>query len=163
MSYHNVTPDNLTIIIREPSISFLPDENSLNNVSSILIPVTLITFIIIGIAFATINFKTIINEKIDIPSLVNKIKNMYKEYAIQQILPTYNKHKAKESPFIGSVPTLQLPPCSRLDRSEKEQNMQFKVSIPYRRLNSSENLASNEEHRITITTFVHKTPTVLNS
>ncbi len=166
MSYHNITLEKANIASNNslnnyPSISYPSDTISLIDISSILIPIILISFIIIGIVAGAINWK-IINKNINILNLINKMKNIYKEYTTKQLLPTYHK-KAKESPFIGSQTTLQLPSHHRLNGVEKGQNMQFKVSIPYRRLYSSENLASNEEHRITITTSVQKLPTILNS
>lgn len=146
-SYHNMTVEELNITLGDPSII-----SDVESYTSIVIPIILIAFSIITIAIV-INFKT----------TINKIKNMYKEYTTMQFLPTYHRQKAKESPFISSQSTQQLPPHHRLNGAEKGQNMQFKVSIPYRRLHSSENLASNEEHRITITTVFQKTPTILNS
>jgi hypothetical protein len=66
----------------------------------------------------------------------------------------YHSVKAKQSPFIGAHITPQiLPNYHSLEGSE---NLQVKLSIPYRRFQSSDNLEGNDEHRITITTCVEK-------
>jgi hypothetical protein len=114
----------------------------------------LVVFILVGIVnYIQLN---VVKEKLQIPNLMKWVKNMYQEYTIKEVLPIYNK-KAKQSPFIGGQPCpLTLPACPRLDNTEKGQNLKFQFSIPYRRFQSSENLNTNEEHRITITTVVQK-------
>lgn len=85
---------------------------------------------------------------------VRKWQN-YKESKIQ--LPRYHIKKAKESPCITAQIPKVLPNCARLDGAEKGQNIMLRLSVPYRRIKSSESLESDDEHRITITTLVEKT------
>jgi len=154
----NMTTDELTISLGDPSVNYTPEISiiELKNYATYIIPCILIVILIVGI----INHIQIeiIKNKLHIPSLINWAKNMYGDYTAKEILPRYRK-KAKESPFIGSQPTpLVLPACSRLDNVEKGHNLNFQFSIPYRRFQSTDNLLANEEHRITITTVVQKSP-----
>lgn len=97
-------------------------------------------------------------QKMLIHTPINWIKNKYAEYTRKEVLPVYRPKKAKESPFVGSMPMPQiLPQCPRLEGAEKGQNLMFKLSVPYRRFPSSENLPADAEHRITITTTVEQT------
>jgi hypothetical protein len=99
-----------------------------------------------------------LKHKIHIPSSINWIRNKYVEMTKEHVLPVYRPKKAKESPFVSSMPMPQiLPQCPNLEGAEKGQNLMFKLSVPYRRFQSSENLPAETEHRITITTTVEQT------
>jgi hypothetical protein len=152
--HHNMTADELTLALGDPYSEINIIEYK--NYASFIIPFLLVVVILVGI----VNYVQIngIKDKLQIPSLMKWAKNMYEEYTVKNVLPVYHK-KAKQSPFIGAQPCpLTLPACPRLDNTEKGQNLKFQFSIPYRRFQSSENLNTNEEHRITITTVVQKTP-----
>jgi hypothetical protein len=86
------------------------------------------------------------------------IKNKYINYNKTEVLPLYRPKKAKESPFVSSMPMPQiLPKCPNLEGAERGQNnIMFRVSVPYRRFQSSDNLPAEAEHRITITTTVEQ-------
>jgi hypothetical protein len=50
-----------------------------------------------------------------------------------------------------------LPHCPNLDGAELgKNNIMLRVSVPYRRFQSSDNLPAETEHRITITTTVEQ-------
>lgn len=147
----NMTSDELNIFLSDPHINHLTEftEAYWNNNINIIIPIMLFMFATIGIVM----YKDKINtEKLN--SLIKWAKHKYSTYNIKYILPIHRSVKAKQSPFIGAQITPQiLPNYHRLEGSE---NLQVKFSIPYRRFQSSDNLAENDEHRITITTFVEK-------
>jgi len=151
----NMTTEEMNLALIDTNTNYIPDISvkQLNNYASYIIPAMLVVLIIVGF----INHIQIghIKNKIHIP---NWIKTVYDDYTVKQVLPLYKKKKAKESPFIGAQPTpLVLPSCPRLENAEKGQNLKFQFSIPYRRFQSTENL-TNEEHKITITTVVQKSP-----
>jgi len=124
-----------------------------------IIPIIIIITVLIGI----INYKQIVGIKIQILKLYTWVNNLYKSYTAKNILPTHYYKKLKESPFIGSQPNPLLQPDSNnLDKNIKGQNLQFQFSMPYRRFQSSENLNTNDEHRITITTVIQKSPQINN-
>lgn len=156
-----MTTEELNLALGDPTANYLPEItiSQLTTYATYIIPIMLLVLIIVGIT-NHIQVETIKN-KLQIPSLVCWAKNVYDDYTVKQVLPLHKKKKAKESPFIGSQPTpLILPSCPGLENAEKGQNLKFQFSIPYRRFQSTENLA-NEEHRITITTVVQKSPQML--
>ena len=106
----------------------------------------------LGILIVYILEKKGITQKLNLPNPIDWIKNKYVQNT-NNILPMYRPRKAKQSPFISSMPMPQiLPICPQLEGVEKGNNVKFKLSVPYRRFQSSENLPEETEHRITITT-----------
>lgn len=155
----NMTAEELNIAFGDPSIPTIP---KLNNDTIILI-CSLIILCSLGAFIAHTLEKKGIIQKLKLKLLTLSpavwIKNRYVEMNRNEVLPMYRPKKAKQSPFVGAMPTPQnLPQCPRLEGVEKGQNnLQVRFSIPYRRFQSSENLPA-EEHCITITTTVEKNP-----
>jgi hypothetical protein len=115
---------------------------------------------LLGYIFEKSGIHNKLKHKIHISSPINWIKNMYGGMTREHVLPVYRPKKAKESPFVSSMPMPQiLPKCPNLEGAEKGQNLMFKLSVPYRRFQSSENLPAETEHRITITTTVEQSKT----
>jgi hypothetical protein len=112
---------------------------------------------ILGIFFYHIISTYVYKEKQSLFNIFNWIRHQYKEYKLsRQTLPTVRPKKAKESPFVAPLPPPPvLPSCPRLDGAEKGQNIMFRVSLPYRRIQQQQDtLSTDDEHRITITTVV---------
>ncbi len=155
---HNMTAEEINIALGDPSP---PSLQQLNNDQII----AMCGFIIIcslgcllGYIFEKYGVYNKLKHKIHIPSSINWIRNKYVEMTKEHVLPVYRPKKAKESPFVSSMPMPQiLPQCPNLEGAEKGQNLMFKLSVPYRRFQSSENLPAETEHRITITTTVEQT------
>jgi len=171
---HNSFQASPELISKISSMNYLnntiKEDNMLVDISSILtnimqynlyiIPIIIIITVLIGI----INYKQIASIKLQTTNLYIWINNLYKSYTTKDILPVNYRKKLKESPFIGSQPTPLLHPgCNNLDQNIKGQNLQFQFSMPYRRFQSSENLNTNDEHRITITTVIQKSPQLITN
>jgi hypothetical protein len=158
-AYHpNMTAEQLNILLGDPS-SPVPINLTLKEIYNIISFVLAFILVSYGI-YSIVNYlnkKGINNNYLFTLSSINWIKNKYNEYTTKQVLPLYRPKKAKESPFVNSMPMPQiLPQCPRLEGAEKGQNLMFKLSVPYRRFQSSENLPAETEHRITITTTVEQ-------
>jgi hypothetical protein len=157
--HHNMTTEEITIALGDPS------PPAFNNVTSdqIILICALIVCCSLGVLIAHILEKKGIIHNIKLKLLTLKpiiwLKSKYVEINKNEVLPMYRPKKAKESPFVTSMPMPQLlPQCPRLEGAEKGENLMFKLSVPYRRFHSSENLPEESEHRITITTTVEQTP-----
>lgn len=153
----NATSEEINMALGDPNVNFIPDIDPkiLFNLTSVI--VLLGISILIGIRLGKIVEQLLTNKMKGDPialSPITWIKSKYYQYTNAQVLPLYRPRKAKESPFVGPVPPPILPTCPRLDGAEKGQNLQVRFSIPYRRFPSSDDLTSNDEHRITITTVV---------
>lgn len=159
-SRHNMTAEEINIALGDPSP---PSLQQLNNDQIMAV----CGFIIIcslgcllGYIFEKYGVYNKLQHKIHIPTSINWIRNKYVEMTKEHVLPVYRPKKAKESPFVSSMPMPQiLPQCPNLEGAEKGQNLMFKLSVPYRRFQSSENLPAETEHRITITTTVEQSKT----
>jgi hypothetical protein len=158
-AYHpNMTSEEITLALGDPSIPSIP---KLNN-DEIILMCGLIICCSLGVLLAHILEKNgitqHIKQKILTLDLTMWIKSKYVELTKKNVLPLYHPKKAKESPFVSSMPMPQiLPQCPRLEGAEKGQNnLQVRFSIPYRRFHSSDDLPSEAEHRITITTVVEQ-------
>lgn len=152
-SSYNDTTDKLTIAI---------DNSKSNYISEFINIGYYITLSILIIGLISYIQVKVINSKLQISKPIKWVKDVYSNYNLKSILPTHYHKKAKQSPYICAQPTpLTLPSCQRLDSLEKDQNLQVRFSIPYRRYQSSENINTNEEHRITITTVVQKSPKLI--
>lgn len=147
-NYHNITAYEHTL--GDPTVQ-IPFEFSSSQI------VAVCAFIIVcslGVLIAQTLERKGITHKLKLYTL--KYIAQLKELNKQEVLPVYHPKKAKESPFVSSMPAPQtlsqgLAQCPRLEGVE---NLMFKLSVPYRRFQSSENLPNDAEHRITITTFV---------
>ena len=118
-------------------------------------------FVFIALCSAGVFIAYLLEQKgLTIPTLtpITWIKNKYTNYNKTEVLPLYRSKKAKESPYITPLPMPQiLPHCPNLEGAERGQNnIMFRVSVPYRRFQSSDNLPAETEHRITITTTVEQ-------
>ena len=160
-SYHsNMSEEERNLALGDPSVPIVP---KLSN-DGIIAICAFIVCCSLGVLIArTLEQKGIIQKlklKLLTLSPVVWIKNKYIEMNKNEVLPMYHPKKAKQSPFVSAMPMPQiLPQCPRLEGAEKGQNnLQVRFSIPYRRFNSSENLPSETEHRITITTTVEQKP-----
>lgn len=162
-SYHpNMTSDKLIIAIDNSKSNYISEKliSEFINIGYYIIPSIIIIGLIIGL-ISYIQVK-LINSKLEISKQIKWVRNIYSNYKLKSILPNYYHKKAKQSPYISAQPTpLTLPSCQRLDSVERGQNLQVRFSIPYRRYQSSDNLNTNEEHRITITTVVQKSPKMI--
>ena len=157
-NYLNMSSDEINMALGDPTANYLPELSTkeIINIASFIIPIILLS--IVGFQVVTYLHQKIQKDKISILTPINWIKNKYDLYNKRELLPLVRSKKAKESPFISSLPTPPiLPLCPRLEGAEKGQNnLQVRFSIPYRRFQSTDNLPA-EEHRITITTIVDST------
>jgi len=124
----------------------------------------IVSFICIGaigyFILAVVYNKHNINEVINTAKPTTWISNKYNEIVSKDVLPVTRPKKAKESPFISTLPTpLILPTCPRLDGAEKGQNIMFRFRGPQRaRIESSEMTNDDNETRITIIAVLGKPP-----
>jgi hypothetical protein len=155
----NMTTEQLNILLGDPSSPILENltQKEIYNIISFM----LVFMLVCSLGYYIVHYldKKDITLKNYLPTLTpitNWIKNKYVTNNNTQVLPLYRPKKAKESPFVGSMPTPPiLPHCPNLEGAERGQNnIMFRVSVPYRRFQSSDNLPAESEHRITITTTV---------
>jgi len=130
-----------------------------NNITIVSIISIIVAIGIIGFIFFTITEKLDLKfkkEKIDIHSPINWIMNMYKGYTKKEIIPITSPKKAKESPFIGPIPTPSvLPNCDKLDEVEKGQNIMFRFRGPISaRFESTNALYEDDKTQFTIITII---------
>jgi hypothetical protein len=158
-AYHpNITADNLNTLLSEPNSPILDKltQKEIYNIISFVLAFVLVSYV----GYFIVNYlnkKGINSDYLLTLSIINWINSKYREYNKTEVLPLYRPKKAKESPFVSSMPMPQiLPQCPNLEGAERGQNLMFKLSVPYRRYQSSENLPAETEHRITITTTVEQ-------
>ena len=154
----NVSSKQLTLFIGnqnlKPFVTNPPNNLTIVSIISVIVAIGLIGFILFTITEKLyLKFK---KEKIHIHSPINWIMNMYKGYTKKEIIPIISPKKAKESPFIGSIPTPDiLPNCAKLDEVEKGQNIMFRFRGPISaRFESKNALYDNNNTQITIVTIV---------
>jgi len=153
---HNVTSKQLTLFMGNQNLKpFVPT----NNITIVSIISIIVAIGIIGFIFFTITEKLDLKfkkEKIDIHSPINWIMNMYKGYTKKEIIPITSPKKAKESPFIGPIPTPSvLPNCDKLDEVEKGQNIMFRFRGPISaRFESTNALYEDDKTQFTIITII---------
>ena len=138
----------------KPFVTNPPNNLTIVSIISIIVAIGIIGFILFTITEKLyLKFK---KEKIHIHSPINWIMNMYKGYIKKEIIPIISPKKAKESPFIGSIPTPDiLPNCDKLDEVEKGQNIMFRFRGPISaRFESKNALYDNNNTQITIVTIV---------
>ena len=153
---HNATSKQLTLFIGNQNLKPFVTTNNLTIVAiiSVIVAIGLIGFILFTITEKMdLKFK---KEKIDIHSPINWIMNMYKRYTKKEIIPITSPKKAKESPFIGPIPTPSvLPNCDKLDEVEKGQNIMFRFRGPISaRFESTNALYDDDTTQFTIITIV---------
>ena len=153
---HNATSKQLTLFIGNQNLKPFVTTNNLTILSiiSVMVAIGIIGFILFTITEKMdLKFK---KEKIDIHSPINWIMNMYKRYTKKEIIPITSPKKAKESPFIGPIPTPSvLPNCDKLDEVEKGQNIMFRFRGPISaRFESTNTLYNDDKTQFTIITIV---------
>jgi hypothetical protein len=159
-AYHpNITADNLSTLLTEPTSSIFDNltQKEIYNIVSFVLAFMLVSYV----GYSLVNYlnkKGINSDHILTLSTITWIKNKYLQNNKTEVLPLYRPKKAKESPFVTPMPMPQiLPQCPNLEGAERGQNnIMFRVSVPYRRFQSSDNLPAETEHRITITTTVEQ-------
>jgi hypothetical protein len=157
---HNTTVEGLNMALGDPNSSQIPDIKSdqLYAIVSFIIVASIIGGIvfILGDKAITVLALKVNKNKLQIPSPMGWIKKLYNEYSTKQILPTVRLKKAKESPFVSSMPTPpMLPTCPRLEGAEKGQNIMFRFRGPANaRIESSNTSLNDNETRITIVAVV---------
>ena len=151
----NVSSKQLTLFIGNQNLKPFDPPNNLTIVSiiSVIVAIGIIGFILFTISEKLyLKFK---KEKIHIHSPINWIMNMYKGYTKNEILPIISPKKAKESPFIGPIPTpAVLPNCAKLDEVEKGQNIMFRFRGPVSARFESKKALNDDNTQITIVTIV---------
>ena len=154
---HNVSSKQLTLFIGNQNLKPFVT-NSSNNLTIVSIISVIVAIGIIGFILFTISEKLYLKfkkEKIHIHSPINWIMNMYKGYTKNEILPIISPKKAKESPFIGPIPTpAVLPNCAKLDEVEKGQNIMFRFRGPVSARFESKKALNDDNTQITIVTIV---------
>ena len=129
-THRNVSSKQLTLFVSNQNLKPFVSKDPPNNLTIISIIAIIAAIGIIGFILFTISEKLYLKfkkEKIHIHSPINWIMNMYKGYIKKEILPIISPKKAKESPFIGPIPTpAVLPNCAKLDEVEKGQNIMFR-------------------------------------
>jgi hypothetical protein len=157
---HNATSKQLTLFIGNQNLKpFVTTNNPTNNLTIVSIISVIVAIGLIGFILFTITEKMDLKfkkEKIDIHSPINWIMNMYKRYTKKEIIPITSPKKAKESPFIGPIPTPSvLPNCDKLDEVEKGQNIMFRFRGPISaRFESTNTLYEDDKTQFTIITIV---------
>jgi hypothetical protein len=157
---HNMTAEEMTIALGDPNTSQIPDIKSeqLYNIISFIVVFSIIGGVILILGDKAINALALKMDtnKVNILSPVSWLKNKYNKYVKTDTLPTSRPKKAKESPFVSSMPTPPLlPTCPRLDGAEKGQNIMFRFRGPANaRIESSNTSLNDNETRITIVAVV---------
>jgi hypothetical protein len=142
----NMTAEELNIAMGDPMDLKSLTRNQIIGICGFIIACSL------GILIVYTLEKKGITQKLNLANLIDWMKTKYLQNK-DNILPMYRPKKAKQSPFVSAMPMPQiLPKCPQLEGAEKGNNVMFKLSVPYRRFQSSENLPEETEHRITITT-----------
>ena len=152
----NVSSKQLTLFIGNQNLKpFIPPNNiTIVSIISIIAAIGIIGFVLFIISEKIyLKYK---KEKIHIHSPINWIMNMYKGYTKNEIIPIISPKKAKESPFIGPIPTPDtLPNCAKLDEVEKGQNIMFRFRGPISaRFESTNTLYNDDKTQFTIITIV---------
>lgn len=157
---HNMTAEEMNMAMGDPNSTQLPDIKSdqLYIILSFIIVFSIIGGIVFILGDKAINALALNVNKHNINSLnsINWLKNKYKKYMTKEVLPVNRPKKAKESPFVSSMPTPPLlPTCPRLDGAEKGQNIMFRFRGPANtRIESSNTSLNDNETRITIVAVV---------
>ena len=155
---HNATSKQLTLFIGNQNLKPFVT-NPTNNITIVSIISIIAAIGIIGFVLFIISEKMYLKykkEKIHLNSPINWIMNMYKGYTKNEIIPITSPKKAKESPFIGPIPTPDtLPNCAKLDEVEKGQNIMFRFRGPISaRFESTNALYDDDKTQFTIITIV---------